>query len=226
MTDQAKERAARLRKARIEAGHKTAKAGYDAVRKAGVDVSPNTYPHNENGNAPFGYSRAKEYASVFGVSADWLYSGDGPMREAGAASMVPIIGSVGANAEGVVLLALADERYDMAPAPPGAGEKVVALEVDGHSMRGFADDGSLIYFEDQRTPPTEDMLGHVVVCETEDGEVLVKRILRGGKKGRYDLESIAGPTLEDKKIRWAAFPSAIIPAYYARRLIRRAAEAA
>lgn len=221
------EQSDRLRKARIEAGHKSGRDGFRAVQKRGVDVSVHTYASNENGNATFSFSRAKDYATVYGVRAEWLYSGDGSMRDAGAAQMVRIIGSVGANPDGRVILSQADERYDMAPSPPGGlGETVVALEVEGHSMRGFADDGSLIYFEHQQTPPTEDMLGHIVIVETEDGQVLIKRLLRGQKKGRYDLESIVGPTLEGVRLRWAAFPSAIIPAYYARRLIRRASESA
>lgn len=216
----------RLRKARIDAGHKTGRDGVRALLKRGVKANENTYASNENGNAPFSFARAQEYASVYDVRAEWLYSGDGPMRDAGAAPMVRIVGSVGANPDGRVILSQADDRYDMAPSPPGAGETVVALEVEGHSMRGFADDGSLIYFEYQQTPPTEDMLGHIVVLETEDGQVLIKRLLRGQKKGRYDLESIVGPTMEGVRLKWAAFPSAIIPAYYARRQIRRASEAA
>lgn len=216
----------RLRRARIDAGFTTAADGWRAVKKRGSDVSQHTYNANENGNAPFSFGRAKEYATNYDVRAEWLYDGSGPMKGDGASGMCRIIGSVGANPDGTVVLSLADERYDMAPAPPGAGETVVALEVEGHSMRGFADDGSLIYFEDQRTPPSEDMLGHVVILETEDGQVLVKRLLRGDKKGRFDLESIVGPTLENQRLRWAAFPSAIVPPYYARRLIRRAAEAA
>lgn len=220
------EQSDRLRKARIEAGHKSGRDGFRAVVKRGVDVSVNTYASNENGNAPFSFSRAQDYASVYDVRAEWLYSGDGPMRDAGAVPMVRIIGSVGANPDGRVILSQADARYDMAPAPPGAGERVVALEVDGHSMRGVADDGALIYFEDQRTPPTEEMLGHIVILETDDGLVLVKRLLRGGTRGKFDLESIVGPTLENQTLRWAAFPSAIIPPYYARRLIKRSYEAA
>ncbi|MFN7144911.1 MAG: thioredoxin domain-containing protein, partial [Myxococcota bacterium] len=49
---------------------------------------------------------------------------------------------------------------ELAPIPPGGTERAAALRVVGHSMRGVADDGALIYFEDQRTPPTPDMLGH------------------------------------------------------------------
>jgi hypothetical protein len=90
-------------------------------------------------------------------------------------------------------------------------------------MRGVADDGALIYFEDQRTPPSPDMLGHVLVVETDDDQVLVKRLLRGSKNGFFDLESLAGPTLRDAKLRWAAHITAIIPPFQARRIIRNAA---
>ena len=63
-------------------------------------------------------------------------------------------------------------------------------------------------------------LGHVVVVETDADEVLVKRLLRGSKAGRYDLESVVGPTKENCKIRWAAHITAIIPPHQARRIIR------
>jgi hypothetical protein len=90
-------------------------------------------------------------------------------------------------------------------------------------MRGIADDGALIYFEDQKTAPSPDMLGHVVVVELDTEEVLVKRLLRGSRAGRYDLESIAGPTRQDARLRWAAHITAIIPPFQARRIIRGAA---
>ena len=90
-------------------------------------------------------------------------------------------------------------------------------------MRGVADDGALIYFEDQKTAPTADMLGHVVVVELDTEEVLVKRLLRGSRPGLYDLESIAGPTRQDARLRWAAHITAIIPPFQARRIIRGAA---
>lgn len=86
-------------------------------------------------------------------------------------------------------------------------------------MRGFADDGALIYFEDQRTSPSSDMLGQVVVVETDTDEVLVKRLLRGSQPGLFDLESIAGPTRRDARLRWAAHITAIIPPFQARRII-------
>lgn len=212
------ERFLRLREARIARGFDTAAAAADAF-----GWNRNTYGSNENGNAPFSYRKAKEYAAAFGVRPEWLYDAAGPMLPAAEAGFVPIIGRVGANPEGLVLYASGQEPGDLAPIPPGGTEKAVALRVVGHSMRGVADDGALIYFEDQRTAPTPDMLGHVVVVEVDTDEVLVKRLLRGSRPGRYDLESIAGPTRQDARLRWAAHITAIIPPFQARRVIRGAA---
>lgn len=137
-----------------------------------------------------------------------------------------IIGRVGADSSGQIAYADADASYDTAPLPPGASGNVYVLEVTGHSMRGLADDGSLIYFEDQRTAPSEDMLGHVVVAEVQGGLVMVKRLLRGSRKGLYDLESINGPTLSDQVIVWVAHVTDIVPPWRAARIIRRAGEEA
>ena len=215
-------RAGRLRAARIARGYKTASEAAHAHK-----WNTNTYASNENGNAPYSFARAMEYAEAFGVRPDWLYSGatsdmDMAMDAAKRVTeiLVPIIGRVGADPEGTVLFATGQDIGDLAPLPPGGTRKAIALRVVGHSMSGFADEGGLIYFEDQRTPPAEDMLGHVVVVETDAEEVLVKRLLRGSQAGVYDLESIIGPTRRDCKLRWAAHITAIVPPYQARKIIR------
>lgn len=210
-------RSERLRDARVGKGFDTAASAAEAF-----GWNRNTYTSNENGNAAFSYRRAKEYAQAFGVRADWLYDAAGPMSPAAGPGLTRIVGNVGANPDGLVLYATGHEPSDLVPLPPGGTEQAVALRVVGHSMRGVADDGALIYFEDQRTPPTPDMLGHVVVVETDADEVLVKRLLRGSKPKVYDLESIAGPPRHDVRLRWAAHITAIIPPYQARRIIRLA----
>ncbi len=212
------ERFLRLRQARVAKGFDTAAAAADEF-----GWNRNTYGSNENGNAPFSYRRAKEYAAAFGVRPEWLYDAAGPMLPATEDGLVPVIGRVGANPDGLVLFATGQEPGDLAPIPPGGTDQARALLVVGHSMRGLADDGALIYFEDQRTAPSPDMLGHVVVVELDTEEVLVKRLLRGSRAGLYDLESIAGPTRQDARLRWAAHITAIIPPFQARRIIRSAA---
>lgn len=214
-------RAERLRQARLSAGYPAAKAAANAF-----GWNHNTYSSNENGNAPFSYAKAKVYAEAFGVRADWLYDGSGPTEtDVGGQPfpkerLAPVIGKVGADPEGAVLFATGQAGGDLAPLPPGGTEKAVALQIVGHSMRGLADNGGLIYFEDQRSLPTPDMLGEVVVVETDTDEVLVKRLLRGSRSGRYDLESINGPIRRDCRLRWAAHITAIIPPHQARKILR------
>lgn len=216
-------RAQRLLHVRKAAGFATA-----AAAAAHFNWNRNTYASNENGNAVFSYRLAKQYAAAFGVDPQWLYDGAAPSDPDAAPSaprsvMVPVIGRVGADTEGRVLFATGQEEGDLVPLPPGGSDKAVALKVVGHSMRGVADDGGLIYFEDQRTAPTPDMFGHVVVVETAEGEVLVKRLLRGSRSGRFDLESVVGPLRENCKLRWAAHITAIIPPHQARRILRSSA---
>lgn len=214
------ERHDRLRRARIDAGFKTQA---EAVRRHGWN--PNTYKSNENGFAPFSFDQATSYGRAYKVRPEWLYSNKGAMRDT---DEVPIIGRVGADPEGRIIRAAAQAANDSAPMPTGGTSDSVAVEVDGHSMRGFADDGALVYFEDQRTPPSEDMFGEVVVVQlargddpSDDEDILIKRLQRGSREGLYDLESIVGPPLRDVSIRWAAEITQITPPRQARRLIKR-----
>ena len=208
-------RSQRLRQARLDRGFETAASAAEAF-----GWNRNTYASNENGNALFSFRKAKEYAAAFAVRPEWLYDALGPAR-AGPDGLVRLIGQVGANPEGTVMFASGQSGWDLAPIPPGGTDNAVALQVSGHSMRGLADDGALIYFENQHTPPTPDMLGHIVVVETDGDEVLVKRLLRGSRSGVYDLESLAGPTRRDARLRWAAHITAIVPPFQARRILVR-----
>lgn len=176
----------------------------------------------ERGRTEPGRDDVEKVAEVLGISRAEL---EGVATDARpSSSLVRIIGRVGADASGTVLLAFADESFDMAPLPPGGTSRTVALEVNGLSMPMFADDGSLIYFEDQKVEPTPDLIGEVCAVETEDGRVLVKRLKRGSEPGLYDLESIVGATIKDVRLRWAAEITNIVPPRQARRVIVRASE--
>lgn len=161
----------------------------------------------------------QKLAEAWEVTVDEMFGG-------GSGQLVPIIGRVGADAEGAVIHTTGQASGDRAPIPPGGTAAAVALEVTGHSMRGQADHGSLIYFEDQRTAPTPDMVGCLTVVETDDGRVLLKRLLRGERPGTYDLESANGPTLKNARLVWAAHVTAIVLPHQARRIIVRQEDAA
>lgn len=137
----------------------------------------------------------------------------------GFGPLIPVVGRVGADPEGRILYAEGHGTGDFVPLAPGSSHWGVAVQVAGHSMRGLADDGSLIYYEDRRDPPTDDMLDHIVVVGLPTEEILVKRLLRGSARGLYDLESIAGPTRHDARVDWAAHITAIVPPWRARQII-------
>ena len=212
------ERHDRLRQARIAAGFERAT---DAAERFGWNA--NTYKSNENGAAPFSFKKAKDYAKAFGVRAEWLYDAAGPMKAADEAT-VRVIGRAGADTEGRLIHSDADQTFDRAPARPGATTEEVAVEIVGDSMRAIADDGALLYFRDQRNPPSPDMIGFYCIVELEDGRVLFKRLLRGSEPDTFMLESLYGPPIDGVRIRWAAEPTAIIPAKEARRMILRSGE--
>lgn len=157
-------------------------------------------------------STASKIAEAYGITTDDMFGG---------APMVRVLGKVGANPDGDLLNTSADGAYDFVPIPPGGTSDSVALEVEGISMRGIADDGALIYFERQELPPSEALIGEEVVVETVDGRVLFKRLLRGKEEDCYDLESRNGEKLENIRLVWAAEPTAIIPPRQARRIIKR-----
>jgi transcriptional regulator with XRE-family HTH domain len=180
----------------------------------------------ERGLQPYSQPMLQGLADLMAVDpADLLGPPDAAGRAAGR-GLVRIIGQVGADASGSVIMTTAHDSWDMAPPPPGATSRAVALDVRGDSMHTFAENGALIYFEDQRAPLDPELIGVPCVVETEDGRVLVKRPKRGSQPGLYDLESDFGPVMKDVRLAWAAEVIAVIPPRQARRIIVKASDAA
>jgi phage repressor protein C with HTH and peptisase S24 domain len=206
----------RLRQARIAAGFETASAAAEAFGWHKQNVRD-----HEAERRGIDAEQAATYGRAYRVDPAWILFG-GPTRKPRRQGLVPIVGKVGADPEGVVLFATGQASGDQAPIPPGGSERAAAVEVAGHSMHGVADDGALIYFEEQHMTPLPSHIGRVVVVELATGEVLVKRLLRGEEPGSWDLESIAGPTRHSVQIKWVAHISAIIPPPVSQRVIVRA----
>lgn len=186
-----------------------------------IGMTPQNLGRIERALVPLSEEHLPALARALMIDVPDLFSEpNGRKRE----MLVPIIGRVGADTEGVVIHTDSDLGQDMVPIPPGGSPHSRALEVVGHSMRDIAEEGSIIYFEDQRTPPTEEMIRYYVIAQLEDGRVLFKRLLRGSRPGLFTLESQLGPAIEDVRIVWAAEPIAIIPPKQARRTIVRADE--
>lgn len=148
---------------------------------------------------------------------------DSPSRlnTAHLSGVVHIIGKAGAGPNGEVAFDEANGSLGEVPAPRNATETTVALEVEGNSMRGIANDGWLVFYDDRRDPVSVEMIGELCVVGLEDGRTLVKFIAPGRAPGLYDLESVNAETMRDVPVRWAAFVTDIVPRRTARAMMRR-----
>lgn len=190
-------------------------AGYSNAVKAAkaLGMPYGTYSGHENSGRGIPRDKILIYAQKFKVSAEWLLTGIGsPTRQT-----CPIVGIAGAGPDGSVLFSEVQGELGDAPMPPGGNERTVAVEVRGDSMRGIANSGWLVYYDERRDPPTEDLLGGLCVVGLKNGHVLVKFLIRGRGKGLFDLESVGAPTLRDEPVDWAAAVIAIVPRQHARR---------
>lgn len=135
---------------------------------------------------------------------------------------VEIVGMAGADTEGHRIYGTGQSGLGYVERIPGATKFTVAVIVRGTSMVPYAADGSIVFYDDRRDPPSDDMLGEVVIVGLEDDQVLLKRLLRGSptKPGHFDLESFNGERMPDQEVAWAAFVSAVIPPRQARKIIR------
>ncbi len=144
-----------------------------------------------------------------------------PKKHAHLSGVVQIIGKAGAGPNGEVAFDESSGSLGEVPAPRNVTETTVALEVEGNSMRGIANDGWLVFYDDRRDPVSSEMIGELCVVGLEDGRTLVKFIAPGRAPGLYDLESVNAETMRDVPVRWAAFVTDIVPRRTARAMMRR-----
>lgn len=117
--------------------------------------------------------------------------------------MVPIVGIVNAGGSNIMRSGI-DGGLGEVEAPEGSTPQTVAVEVRGNSMGGRLEDGDTVFYDDRREPVTADLIGRLCVCETVDGEVLVKKIASGSRPGLYHLISYNAEPMFDVKLVWAA----------------------
>ena len=195
----------RLRTLRLEAGL-TQQGAADAM-----GVSIHSYIKLERGTRRLTNEYILRAAKAFGVEPGVVVAEE---------RLAPIVGYIGADASGRVQFAEGQGTGEFVPLPPGGSELAVALHVRGSSMPDVGPDGSIVYYEDRRETPSEDMLGALVAVGLQNGEVLFKTLRRGSRKGLFDLESTGAPTLRDQQIVWFAHITAIVPPWQARRIVR------
>lgn len=130
-------------------------------------------------------------------------SGSHDFGEIMGSETVPVVGYVGAGAEAHFYDA-GQGPFGEANMPPRGKTSLVAVVVRGDSMAGTVDDGSTVYYDDRRTPPSEDLIGRLCIVCLKDGRVLLKKLRQGRSAGRWDLYSANGPVMIDQVVEWAA----------------------
>lgn len=152
-------------------------------------------------------------ARELGVDQEWLLEGDagGHIESADVAHnladhsrhrTVALVGYVGAGAE-AHFYAISQGDLDRVPAPMDVTPTTVAVEIRGPSI-GEMFDRWLVYYDDVRSPITQDLIGKLCVVGLSDSRILVKKIRRSKQQGRFDLLSENEAPIEAVTIEWAA----------------------
>lgn len=199
------EQAARLKKARAEAGFASARS---AAIHFGWNVS--TYSAHEGGANGLSASTARQYGVSFGVSAAWLLTGERDQTE--NIGVIPLVGNVGAGGQ----ISAPTEEYKpgrftevrLVVSIPGAKW---AYRVDGREHYPRYDDGTLLIARELEPDPTP-YLGKECVVYTVDGRAFVRVIREGSEAGLYDLEHFREETIRNVDVRSVGKICAAIPA--------------
>lgn len=104
---------------------------------------------------------------------------------------VPLKGHIGAGQRVEAI----EGSPEFVIAPPKANDNTVAARVRGNSMFPMFEDGWLVYWS-TRLPP-EEMINKLCIVHLENGEILVKKLLRGSEPWRFHLASLNGPMIEN-----------------------------
>ena len=122
---------------------------------------------------------------------------------------VPVVGYVGAGSE--AHFGDAQGPLDETAAPEGSTPRTVAVEVRGDSLGSFFDRW-LVFYDDVRSPITDDLIGRLCVVGLHDARVLVKMVMRS-RSGheRFDLHGQFGDPILDVEVAWAAPVKSFVP---------------
>src|SRR5208282_3786031 len=180
----------------------------DALRETGktrsglakaLGRSPSAVTDLLNGSRRLRADEIAVAAAYLGVEPPRLIGGGRPPV---TKPKVPLVGYVGA---GAVAHFYADGQgpFDEVAAPDAAGAKTVAMQIRGHSL-GALFDNWLVFYDDVREEPGDDLVGRMCVCGLADGRILVKALKRSQLHGLWTLLSNTEPPIYDIALDWAA----------------------
>lgn len=148
------------------------------------------------------YERIIAVAHEIGALSDTRSEDVSAMIDGVHRKMVKIKGYVGAGAK-AHYYALADEEFEEVEAPAGSTDQTVAVEIKGKSF-GPLLHSWLVFYDDVRSPVTDDLIGQVCVVGLADDRILIKEIKRE-RDGSFSLISnTAEEPIKNVEIEWAA----------------------
>ncbi len=102
----------------------------------------------------------------------------------------------------------ADAEYwrdmDYVDRPPNCGSGAIyAVRLSSESFEPFLPKGSIVYYG-EAVDSIDELLGRLVVCETEDGALWVRQLQRGNSFDSYDLYGANAAPVKDVTVKWCA----------------------
>jgi hypothetical protein len=116
--------------------------------------------------------------------------------------MVKVKGYVGAGSQ-AHYYAVSDEEFEEVEAPVGAADATVAVEIRGKSMGPLLDTW-IVFYNDVRSPITNDLLGQLCVVGLADDKILIKQIKRERDGSFTLLSNSSDEPIRNAQIEWAA----------------------
>ena len=169
---------------------------------AALGTTRNQYAKLETGTRRLSDKWIERAAEAYGIDTGEIVRGK--------RAMVPIAGYVSAGAE-MTLYGEGQGRVGETLAPDGSSDRTVAVEIRGESLGPFFN-GWLVFFDDVRSPVTDDIVGKLCVVGLEDGRVLIKRLIRSRSASRlFHLYGQFGDPILDVRVKWAAQVKSVIP---------------
>lgn len=161
------------------------------IQATGLDKS--TVYRHERGEIALFSDGARSIFSALGLDTD------DAIVAALASAEASLVGEVGAGA----VVYPFDDGDEMIPAPTGM-DHPIAVRVTGTSMMPAFRPGDVLFCE-QKPVTGSHIVNEDCVVETEDGQRLVKKVLRGGEPGTFRLYSYETMDHgEDVRLRTAA----------------------
>ncbi|HZS57604.1 MAG TPA: helix-turn-helix transcriptional regulator [Bryobacteraceae bacterium] len=170
-----------------EAFRKTGKKKSDLAKVLGI--SPSGVTDILDGTRKIKLHEAPKIAAFFG----W--------------GTVQIVGIVRAGGEAVYPQ---EANLGLVKAIDGTGPNTVAVEIQGTSM-GTELDGMIVYYNDVRHPPTDDLHRQLCVIGLSDERIVLKKLVPTRRKKFFNLLSTSSDPLLDKEVEWAAKIVGILP---------------